>query len=234
MRAEVESFGPDAVTLSWTTPPAEPWLVHFLALGGASIRSAQVDWASSPPTADGADLVLVAPADGATIGIGAGDGRRQAAAGYSVAHGSAPGAVSGAQRRTPRSSSSVDPQVVRCYLALEGVRAKVGVDVSPTRPGSRRTRVGFRPRRCFSLVTSPPRDGREASAASASAGRPAPRAAASVGTTEQGGGGHGHSRPVLGRPRPAGGRHPHRREPRRSEADERRRRRVHAGVGPGG
>jgi|RhiMetdeSRZDD1v2_1073273.scaffolds.fasta_scaffold05486_2 hypothetical protein len=144
MRAQVE-FGPDGVTLTWTPPPMEPWLVHFLALGGASIRSAQVGWAPSAPAAGGADLVLVAPAGGATIGIGAGDGRRRAAAGYSVAPGSAPGAVSGAQRTDASIVDLGRPVRRACYLALAGVRAKVGADVSPTRPGPRQTRVGFRP-----------------------------------------------------------------------------------------
>jgi hypothetical protein len=154
MRAGVDTFDVDGLTLRWATRPSETWVIHFLALGGASLRSAGVGWTSEAPTAGGvdavleglrADLVLVLPVAGPTIGIGAASRRGRAAAGYAARDGSAPGVVTGAQR-SDAAIVSVDGQPRRaCYLALEGVRATVGIDSSPTRPGTKRTRAGFRP-----------------------------------------------------------------------------------------
>lgn len=39
MRADLASFDPDGVTLRWRIRPSEPWLLHFLALGGTTMRA---------------------------------------------------------------------------------------------------------------------------------------------------------------------------------------------------
>jgi hypothetical protein len=116
---------------------------------------------------------LGAPSPPLSIGIGAAAGRRQAAAGYLSRNGTDAGEVAGAQRddvaivvvrdttapatfgRTVRRGlrdvalrwSPAEPQVERvAYLALEGVRCKVGVDVSPPSPATKATDgIGFRP-----------------------------------------------------------------------------------------
>jgi len=111
-------------------------------------------------------------AQGLGIGIGAASRRRQVAAGYASPHGAPPGTVTGAQRSgsavivlndpdgppligAVRAGARQDlaiewsgagqPTERTCYLALEGLRAKVGTDVSTAAPGRRKTRVGFRP-----------------------------------------------------------------------------------------
>ena len=152
MRADVSSFDPDGLTLRWDARPGEPWLVHFLALGGA-LHCPRVDWISAssdqrPESLDRGneqpDLKFVVPAGGSTIGIGAASRREQVAAGYSFPPGSAPGSVVGMQRSDTALLDLDGPDARACYLALEGVRARVGTDTSPTQPGKRRTRVGFR------------------------------------------------------------------------------------------
>jgi hypothetical protein len=108
-----------------------------------------------------------------SIGIGAAAGRRQASAAFASRSGADAGDVAGAQRddaaivvvrdattvatvgRTVRRGlrnvavrwSRVAPETGRvAYLALAGLRARVGVDVSPPAPGARSTRgIGFRP-----------------------------------------------------------------------------------------
>jgi len=111
-------------------------------------------------------------AEGLGIGIGAASGRHQAGAGYSSPYGAPPGSVTGMQRSGsavivpnslggPSMIGSVrrrrghDPAIEwsglgyprpgLCYLALQGLRAKVGTEISTAAPGQRRTRVGFRP-----------------------------------------------------------------------------------------
>ena len=179
MRAELESWNTTGLSLRFTTPPSEPWTVHLLALGGRSVRALVGDAAANDSPQIGIelgglrpDLLLFVPATGdATpqalgVGIGAATGRRQAAAGYSIAHDSRPGTVAGAQRGDaavvvpPGRWSVTDeaalgisleqrgdvrgwPRVL--YLAVEGVRAAVGTDVSPRTPASAATKVGFRP-----------------------------------------------------------------------------------------
>jgi hypothetical protein len=109
--------------------------------------------------------------DGAIVGLGAQTTSGRAACAYSVSSGDAPGAVTGAQRHdalitipqadgtTCSGSLERDPggsvrigwsrrpaQAHRlCHLTLEGIRAHVGVALSPTEPGKRRSRIGFRP-----------------------------------------------------------------------------------------
>lgn len=197
MRAELESVGRARLTLRFTIAPREPWTVHLLALGGASVRArlGETDPPDTPRTELELDdlrpdLVLFVPGTGpvappaleVTIGAAAGSG--QAVAGYSVKHGSPPGAVVAAQRGDaatilpPADGDSVRVGRLRArsrhdaylefqgaardwpaalYLALEGVRASVGTDVSPRVPGLRRTKVGFRPEAllAFSLGLSP-------------------------------------------------------------------------------
>ena len=108
-----------------------------------------------------------------SIGIGAAFGRRQAAVGFFSRNGTDAGEVAGVQRddaaivvvddttgpaslgRTVRRGrrdvalrwSPTEPQAQRvAYLALEGVRCKVGVDVSPSAPATKSTHgIGFRP-----------------------------------------------------------------------------------------
>lgn len=190
MRAELASFDTDGMTLRWTVRPSAQWMVHFLALGGAPFMRARVGCVSSPPSAAStdleleairADLLLLVPApaetgvraEGLSIGIGAANGRHQAAAGYACPHGAPPGSVTGAQRSDSAVivvSSPGDPPMIGavrlrgaqglavewsgtgqpaqrlCYLAVEGLRAEVGMDVSTATPERRRTRVGFRPK----------------------------------------------------------------------------------------
>jgi hypothetical protein len=114
-----------------------------------------------------------APVPHLSIGIGAAAGRRQASATFVSRNGADAGDVAGAQRddaaivvvrdatamttvgRTVRRRlrnvavrwSPVAPEMGRvAYLALAGLRASVGVDVSPSAPGSRSTSgIGFRP-----------------------------------------------------------------------------------------
>jgi len=188
MRADVASFDADGITLRWRDRPSEPWLVHFLALGGALVRARVGSVSSSPSNGSkdvegagtGVDLLLLMPApaetglraEGLDIGIGAASGKRQAAAGYASPNDALPGRVTGAQRsdcaaivlngpgnpptigavRRHRGhdlavewSGSSRPTQRLCYLALEGLRVKVGIDISPATPGTRRTRLGFRP-----------------------------------------------------------------------------------------
>lgn len=109
--------------------------------------------------------------DGALVGLGAHSGSEQVACAYSVMSGATPGAVAGSQLhgasiilpRTdgttcsgalgersggpPRIDWSAPPGRAHrvCHLTLEGIRAHVGVALSPTEPGKRRTRIGFRP-----------------------------------------------------------------------------------------
>lgn len=121
------------------------------------------------------DLLLLVPApletsartEDLTIGIGAVSARGQAAAGYSCRDGAAPGVVIAAQRsdiavvaldalKGVATAGAFRHGRLRwcggereahrfCYLAVEGLRVKVGTDVSTAGPGARRTRVGFRP-----------------------------------------------------------------------------------------
>jgi hypothetical protein len=113
------------------------------------------------------------PVPNLAVGIGAAAGRSQAGAAFASRDGAEAGDVAGAQRddaailvvrdattmatvgRTVRSGlrnvavrwSPVAPAAGRvAYLALAGLRCKVGVDVSPPAPGSRSTKgIGFRP-----------------------------------------------------------------------------------------
>jgi hypothetical protein len=89
-------------------------------------------------------LVPAAPAGGdLTIGLGAIAAGGRAAAGYTVPDDGPPGAVVGSQRRGVAAVGAPAPRFA--YLALTGVRAKVGADESTAGPGRKRTRVGFRP-----------------------------------------------------------------------------------------
>jgi hypothetical protein len=108
--------------------------------------------------------------DGSIVGLGARSFSQQVACAYSVQSGATPGDVAGAQRH---GVSIVLPELDRatcsgvlggrfgaatiqwsdppgrahrvCHLTLEGIRVHVGVALSPTEPGKRRTRIGFRP-----------------------------------------------------------------------------------------
>ena len=163
LRAHVESFDQDGVTLRYTTSPEEDWVVHFLALGG-SIQDQRVGWISSQsavvsrktgfwPTKSGVVLLGVAPLELGVVSrslaviFGAADTRSAAVAGYACPDGSPPGDVTGMQRRgaTPFAWPTLGGPSQLCYLSLDGLRAKVGTDVSPRDGGRRHTRVGFRP-----------------------------------------------------------------------------------------
>jgi hypothetical protein len=185
VRADVVSFDDDGFSLAWSVPPSAPWIVHFLALGGAALSGARVGWLEPGGSrvaldARRSDLLLFAPASpGSTpapplsIGIGAAAGRSQAATAFTSRNAADAGDVAGAQRddaailvvrdaatlatagRTVR--SGLREVAVRwappardagrvAYLALAGLRCKVGVDVSPAEPGTRPTTgIGFRP-----------------------------------------------------------------------------------------
>ena len=140
------------------------WLTPNVSLEAA--RRDLVLFTPAPPE-------LRAPSSPLSIGIGAAAGRRQAAAGYLSRNGTDAGEVAGAQRddaaivvvrdttapatvgRTVRRGlrdvalrwSSAGPEAERvAYLALEGVRCKVGVEVSPPSPATKATDgIGFRP-----------------------------------------------------------------------------------------
>jgi hypothetical protein len=174
MGAEIETFAEDGVILRWTTPPAESWTVHYLALG-EPVSASRAGWLSPGEALDpaSADLVLLVPGPseeeegGLLVGIGAATRDRQAVAAYAARTGDKPGTVVAAQRHdaaavafdpgsdfaslgrlTPGYTLEWDrtPAARRfAYLAITGVRAKVGTAQSPTRPDTRRTRVGFRP-----------------------------------------------------------------------------------------
>jgi hypothetical protein len=176
MGAEIETFAEAGVILRWTTPPAESWTVHYLALGGR-VSAARAGWLSPGEALNqaSADLVLLVPgpseeeegAGGPLVGIGAATRDRQAVAAYATRTGDEPGTVVAAQRHdaaavafAPGSDSATlgrltpgytlewdrTPPARRfAYLAIEGVRAKVGIAQSPRRPDTRRTRVEFRP-----------------------------------------------------------------------------------------
>jgi hypothetical protein len=163
LRARVESFDQDGVTLRYTTIPAESWVVHVLAFGG-SMESDRLGWMHSPPTAvsnetgpwpakDDLVLVLAAPLELGVVArslevmFGAADTRSAAVSGFTSPDGSPPGAVTGIQRcgPIPLALPALGRQTQFCYISLDGLRAKVGTDVSPLGRGSRYTRVGFRP-----------------------------------------------------------------------------------------
>ena len=110
--------------------------------------------------------------EGLSLGLGAAAGKGQAAAGFVSRTGADAGDVGGAQRTDAAllavadrsrlaalgsvslggagveidwATTAAEP-IEFAYLALEGVRARVGTHVSPTEPGARATRgVGFRP-----------------------------------------------------------------------------------------
>ena len=154
MRAAVESFDTDGLTLGYTTTPAEDCVVQFLALGGASVEREQVGWTSSRSSSAGAvgglcelastDVVLLVPVPAETgaitrdltVGFGARSSHGAAMAGYTCSDGARPGAVVGAQRRGDAFEfPGEDDRSRHCYLSLAGPRARVGTDVSPA--GSR-------------------------------------------------------------------------------------------------
>jgi hypothetical protein len=109
--------------------------------------------------------------DGAVVGLGAQSDSQQVACAYSVQTGAMPGDVAGAQRHgvsiiLPEVDAATCSGVLGrrsgapatihwsappgrahrvCYLSLGGIRAQLGVALSPTEPGKRRTRIGFRP-----------------------------------------------------------------------------------------
>jgi hypothetical protein len=163
LRAHLESFDEDGMTLRYTTGPEDDWVVHFVAFGG-SIQDQRVGWMSPSstvvsqktgfwPANSGVVLLGAAPLELGVVSpslavvIGAADTRSAAVAGYVCPNGSPPGEVTGMQRRgaTPFAWPTLGGPSRLCYLSLDGLRAKVGTDVSPRGPGRRHTRVGFRP-----------------------------------------------------------------------------------------
>jgi hypothetical protein len=160
MKVVVESFDEDGLTLRYGLPHSESWVVHFLALGGESIDDAQVGWASSPPPvrsrSSHPSFVLLAPVPpesgvvtrDLSVGFGADGTQGRAAAGYYCRDRAAPGDPTGSQRSDSATLDWPQERAQRsryCYLRVDGLHARVGVDVSPTGPGTRYTRVGFRP-----------------------------------------------------------------------------------------
>ena len=158
LKAVVESFDDDGLTLRFPTPPTESWTVHFLALGGSA--RGEVGWATSPPSLPArtrvsrSPLVLLVPAPHETgvvvrelaVGFGAEGTHGRAAAGYFCRDRDVPGRPAGAQRSDVAHLDWPDGREPRyCYLRVGGVHAKVATDVSPAASGVRRTRVGFRP-----------------------------------------------------------------------------------------
>ena len=159
MRAGVESFDEDGLTLGYGTAPAEDWVVHFLAFGGMAVPGGRVGWISSADVAaitgpEHSDVVLLLPVPAELgvisrnliVALGAAGRRGAAVAGYICPDDARPGEVTGVQRHGAAVFDWPGEDESRlCHLLLDGVRAKVGIDVSPAGPGSRRTRVGFRP-----------------------------------------------------------------------------------------
>ena len=156
MRAEVETFDEDGLTLRYTLRPAERWVVHYLALGGTHVRHARVGWATRDMAmediSDSGLLVLLptagppgAVSQGLTIGIGA-IGKGGATAGYRCLHNTQPGTTTGFQWpvAADRPPPGIDGEG-HCFLQIAGLHAKVGTGVSPAEDGTRRTSVGFRP-----------------------------------------------------------------------------------------
>ena len=159
LKAVVESFDDDGLTLRYATPPSESWTVHYLALGGSA--RARVGWITqkSAQLETGAKssqtpLVLLVPAPTESgvvvrdlaIGFGAEGTQGRAVAGYFCRDRDVPGAPRGAQRSDVARLEWPEGHGPRyCYLRVEGVYAKVATDVSPAAPGVRHTRIGFRP-----------------------------------------------------------------------------------------
>lgn len=155
--------GPDlAAEVGWTAAPGTPQ-ARGLALPAHDDQVLVFAPTAIPSGADGAA--------GLALGIGAAGPGGQAAATYGAPQGAAPGAVTGAQSvsesvllahkhqafaatgrvdhegtATIVDWSTAGPDAGQvCYLALHGVRAAVGFDLSPSRPGALRTKVGFEP-----------------------------------------------------------------------------------------
>ena len=159
LKAVLESFDDDGLTLRYATPPSERWTVHFLALGGSV--GGDVGWTTSPPASFPAReklspsplvLLVAAPTElgvvvrDLAIGFGAEGAQGRAFAGYFCQDRDVPGGPRGAQRSdVARLDWPEGHQPRYCYLRVAGVHAKVATDVSPTAPGVRHTRVGFRP-----------------------------------------------------------------------------------------
>jgi hypothetical protein len=153
-----------AAHVGWITSPTSPQRQSVM------LDAIRPDLVLFAPTA--AEQISV-PVGGLSIGIGAAAGTQQAAAGYVSRNGAEAGEVGGGQRSDAAilvvrdmttfaalgrivehgpqdvtiqwSPAGPDPQRV-LYLALEGIRCKVGTDISPSAPESRSTkRLGFRP-----------------------------------------------------------------------------------------
>ncbi len=151
----------DAV-VGWTSPPRGPKSEGL----GVPARDDQVLLFAPTAIPSGAHA-----APGLALGIGVAGPGGQAAAAFSVCDGSPPGAVTGAQStsesivlahgseaisavgrvgndasETTIDWSKAEPTAGQvCYLALQGIRATVGTDRSPTTPRRMRTKVGFEP-----------------------------------------------------------------------------------------
>ena len=113
MRAEVASFDPDGFTIRWTIRPTERWIVHFLALGGTTIRAARVGWVEGtdhvwserlPQLQARPDVVFACraaggskPAPGLLAGLSVGNRQRQAHSAYTSPNAARPGGVVGKQ-----------------------------------------------------------------------------------------------------------------------------------------
>ena len=137
LKAVVESFDDDGLTLRYATPPSEGWTVH-LALGGSA--SGEVGWITSPSPqhrsrheASPSPLVLLVPAPTESgvvvrdlaIGFGAEGTQGRAVAGYFCRDRDVPGgprARSGAMWHA--STGRRATASVRCYLRVEGVHAR--------------------------------------------------------------------------------------------------------------
>jgi hypothetical protein len=142
MAADAARLADDGFSLEWRRQPRRPWVVHYLALGGADL-SAKVGWTDEvagkqaldlPPAANGSRALVLAAClpgpgehvDGLGVGIGIAAGRGQAAASYCVPSGAPPGTVVGAQ--SPSAAA---------VLCQEGGTAATGtIDLDPSDGGA--------------------------------------------------------------------------------------------------
>ncbi len=113
MRAEITALDDDGFTVEWRLVPSEPWLFHFLALGGSTLaaRAGSLELPQSggrvavPLDGLRSDALFLCPGTdsraataGMTVGLGATDRRRQVSASYASADGAPAGTVAGVQR----------------------------------------------------------------------------------------------------------------------------------------
>ena len=164
----------DGFSIRWEPSPELPVLVDYVALGGIPNAASGRVSSRSMTLGFEPDVVFLASArsaPGLLAAVGAAvAGGGQAGSSFLYPDAASPEAVAGAQREDaalviPRADRADAATLVRVvptasgfdvtcegqdapemiYLALGGVRCRLGVESAPRKPGLRRARVGFRP-----------------------------------------------------------------------------------------